>query len=73
MTVGSTKGPGNSALGLGAALNPYAIGVPGAYLGFVATPPGAGAHGMCGYNAAQAALARLDRCEGCCVPGRSAR
>ena len=47
-----------------AALNPYAIGVPGVYLCSAATPPGAGAHGMCGYNAAQAALARLDRCEG---------
>lgn len=40
-------------------LNPYAIGVPGTYLCSAATPPGAGAHGMCGYNAAQAALARL--------------
>jgi phytoene dehydrogenase-like protein len=41
------------------ALNPYAIGVPGVYLCSAATPPGAGAHGMCGYNAAQTALARL--------------
>jgi phytoene dehydrogenase-like protein len=41
------------------ALNPYAIGVPGVYLCSAATPPGAGAHGMCGYNAARAALARL--------------
>jgi phytoene dehydrogenase-like protein len=38
------------------ALNPYAIGVPGVYLCSAATPPGAGAHGMCGYNAAQTAL-----------------
>jgi phytoene dehydrogenase-like protein len=41
------------------ALNPYALGVPGVYLCSAATPPGAGAHGMCGYNAAQAALSRL--------------
>lgn len=40
-------------------LNPYATGVPGVYLCSAATPPGAGAHGMCGYNAAQRALARL--------------
>ncbi|PVG81967.1 FAD-dependent oxidoreductase [Nocardioides gansuensis] len=42
-----------------AALNPYALGVPGVYLCSAATPPGAGAHGMCGYNAAKAALALL--------------
>jgi phytoene dehydrogenase-like protein len=41
------------------ALNPYATGVKGVYLCSAATPPGAGAHGMCGYNAAQAALAAL--------------
>ena len=44
-----------------AALNPYAVGVPGVYLCSAATPPGAGAHGMCGYNAAKAALAGLHR------------
>ena len=41
------------------AINPYSLGVPGVYLCSAATPPGAGAHGMCGYNAAHAALARL--------------
>ena len=41
------------------ALNPYAIGVKGVYLCSSATPPGAGVHGMCGYNAAETALARL--------------
>jgi phytoene dehydrogenase-like protein len=41
------------------ALNPYGIGVPGVYLCSAATPPGAGAHAMCGYNAAKAALAQL--------------
>ncbi|MEO5662011.1 MAG: NAD(P)/FAD-dependent oxidoreductase [Nocardioides sp.] len=42
-----------------AALNPYATGVPGVYLCSAATPPGAGAHGMCGYLAAQSALESL--------------
>ncbi|MGV9675558.1 phytoene desaturase family protein [Nocardia sp. NPDC003482] len=38
---------------------PYDIGVPGHYLCSAATPPGPGAHGMCGVNAAQRALRRL--------------
>jgi phytoene dehydrogenase-like protein len=38
------------------ALNPYTLGVPGVFLCSAATPPGAGAHGMCGYNAAKSAL-----------------
>jgi phytoene dehydrogenase-like protein len=42
------------------ALDPYATGVPGVYLCSAATPPGAGAHGMCGYNAANAALRAID-------------
>jgi phytoene dehydrogenase-like protein len=42
-------------------LHPYATGVPGVFLCSAATPPGAGAHGMCGFNAARAALASLDR------------
>ncbi|MFI0366779.1 phytoene desaturase family protein [Actinomadura sp. 1N219] len=41
------------------ALDPYATGAPGVYLCSAATPPGAGAHGMCGYNAAQSALRNL--------------
>ena len=43
-----------------AALNPYSLGIPGVYLCSAATPPGAGAHGMCGFNAATAALRRLE-------------
>lgn len=43
------------------ALDPYATGVPGVYLCSAATPPGAGAHGMCGFNAAKRALAHLRR------------
>ncbi|MGV9541872.1 phytoene desaturase family protein [Nocardia beijingensis] len=39
-------------------LQPYDVGVPGHYLCSAATPPGPGAHGMCGANAAQRALRR---------------
>jgi phytoene dehydrogenase-like protein len=41
------------------ALDPYATGIPGVYLCSASTPPGAGAHGMCGANAADRALAGL--------------
>lgn len=41
------------------ALDPYATGIPGVYVCSAATPPGAGVHGMCGANAARAALRRL--------------
>jgi phytoene dehydrogenase-like protein len=37
-------------------LNPYRIGIPGMYICSAATPPGPGAHGMCGANAANLAL-----------------
>ena len=37
-------------------LQPYDTGVPGHYLCSAATPPGAGAHGMCGAHAAARAL-----------------
>ena len=40
-------------------LDPYSLGLPGVYLCSAATPPGAGAHGMCGFNAAHSALRRL--------------
>jgi phytoene dehydrogenase-like protein len=43
------------------AVDPYATGIPGAYICSAATPPGAGAHGMGGYNAAKAALKALKR------------
>ncbi len=40
-------------------LNPYETGIDGVYICSAATPPGAGAHGMCGYNAAKQALAAI--------------
>jgi phytoene dehydrogenase-like protein len=43
------------------ALDPYSTGVDGVYICSAATPPGAGAHGMNGYNAARSALRRLAR------------
>ncbi len=42
-----------------AARDPYSTGIPGTYLCSASTPPGAGAHGMCGANAAARALAWL--------------
>ena len=42
------------------ALDPYATGIPGVYVCSAATPPGAGAHGMNGYNAAKSVLRSLD-------------
>ena len=41
------------------AADPYSTGIPGVFICSAATPPGAGAHGMCGYNAAQSVLRRL--------------
>ncbi len=41
------------------AADPYSIGVPGMVICSAATPPGAGVHGMNGYNAAQSALKQL--------------
>ncbi|KFG02469.1 NAD(P)/FAD-dependent oxidoreductase [Streptomyces europaeiscabiei] len=46
------------------ALDPYRTGVPGMYICSAASPPGAGAHGMCGANAAASALRHLGRRHG---------
>ena len=40
-------------------LSPYSVGTPGTYICSAATPPGPGAHGMCGANAADEALKYL--------------
>ncbi len=42
-------------------LAPYSLGVPGMFICSAATPPGPGAHGMCGVHAANAALRHLRR------------
>jgi phytoene dehydrogenase-like protein len=42
------------------ALNPYSTGIPGVFICSAATPPGAGVHGICGYNASLAALRHLN-------------
>ena len=42
-------------------LSPYQIGIPGMYIFSAATPPGPGAHGMCGANTAHTALTELNR------------
>jgi phytoene dehydrogenase-like protein len=41
------------------ALDPYSTGIPGTFICSAASPPGAGAHGMCGYYAASSALRHL--------------
>ncbi|UJA19786.1 NAD(P)/FAD-dependent oxidoreductase [Thermoleophilia bacterium SCSIO 60948] len=41
------------------ALDPYRTGVPGVWVCSAATPPGAGAHGMNGWNAAMSVLGEL--------------
>ena len=41
------------------ALDPYSTGVPGTFICSAASPPGAGAHGMCGFHAAGSALRHL--------------
>ncbi|MGN6587019.1 MAG: phytoene desaturase family protein [Solirubrobacterales bacterium] len=38
---------------------PYSTGIPGVFICSAATPPGAGAHGICGFNAAEAVLKTL--------------
>jgi phytoene dehydrogenase-like protein len=51
-----------------AAIDPYTTGIKGVYLCSAATPPGAGAHGMCGYNAANSALRRIGQRADASIP-----
>ncbi|MGW6159682.1 phytoene desaturase family protein, partial [Streptomyces sp. NPDC055144] len=46
-------------LGPRPALDPYGTGLPGVFICSAATPPGPGAHGMCGAGAARSALRHL--------------
>ena len=41
-------------------LNPYSTPVDGLFICSASTPPGGGVHGMCGHNAARAALKKMD-------------
>ena len=42
-----------------ATANPYRTGIPGVFICSASTPPGAGAHGICGFNAAEAVMRSL--------------
>ncbi|MEU1507560.1 NAD(P)/FAD-dependent oxidoreductase [Kitasatospora sp. NPDC005748] len=55
------NGPVRTVLRPRTAPHPYDTGIPGVYLCSAATPPGAGVHGMCGANAARAALRAVPR------------
>jgi phytoene dehydrogenase-like protein len=63
--IGGSSSPAQLLFRPRLAVDPYFTGIPGVYLCSASTPPGAGAHGMCGANAADRALARL-------APDRSA-
>jgi phytoene dehydrogenase-like protein len=54
-----SKTPGQLILGARRALDPYSTGMPGVFICSAATPPGPGAHGMCGAGAANSALRHL--------------
>ena len=52
-------------------LSPYRIGIPGMYICSAATPPGPGAHGMCGANAARSALSEATSVGRRCSPSHN--
>ncbi|MDQ3730237.1 MAG: NAD(P)/FAD-dependent oxidoreductase [Actinomycetota bacterium] len=58
--IGGANTPLQIAVRPRAGLYPYATGVPGVFMCSASTPPGAGVHGMNGFNAARAALRKLD-------------
>jgi len=57
--IGGASSPSQVVFRPRVAVDPYATGIPGVYLCSASTPPGAGAHGMCGANAAARALAAV--------------
>ncbi len=57
--IGGSSSPSQLVFRPRVARNPYATGIDGTYLCSASTPPGAGAHGMCGANAATSALIEL--------------
>ncbi len=57
--IGGASSPAQVVFRPRLAVDPYATGIPGVYLCSASTPPGAGAHGMCGANAAARALAAI--------------
>ena len=57
--IGGASSPAQLLLRPRFTLDPYFTGIPGTYLCSASTPPGAGAHGMCGPNAAARALVEL--------------
>ncbi len=57
--IGGANTPWQSLVRPRLAADPYATGVPGLFVCSASTPPGAGAHGMCGFNAAKSVLRSL--------------
>ncbi len=57
--IGGANTPWQSLVRPRLAIDPYALGAPGLFICSASTPPGAGAHGMCGFNAAQSVLRSL--------------
>lgn len=55
------KDPRQLVFGPQVSLDPYWTGIAGTFLCSAATPPGPGAHGMCGAHAAMRAMRHLDR------------
>ncbi len=59
--ITGSNDPGQVALRPRITIHPYDTGIDGMYICSAATPPGGGVHGMGGYNAAQAALRRVNK------------
>ena len=58
--ISGTNTPWQTVIRPRLALDPYSTGIPGVFICSAATPPGAGAHGMNGYNAARSVLRGLE-------------